>query len=70
LGRLLDEAVALDPQFKQFADFTDSLTDQFWAQHYPGGDLQGCGSDYDMLREQTALLVDLILQITLGGKPS
>lgn len=39
LGALVAEAVDLDSRFTAFEDFADSLTDQFWAQHYPGGDL-------------------------------
>jgi HEPN domain-containing protein len=49
LSHLLDQAIPFDPAFKSYADLTESLTDQFWAQHYPGGDLEGFGSNYDEL---------------------
>lgn len=60
LGALVAEAVALDSRFSAFEDFADSLTDQFWAQHYPGGDLTDVGRDYAGLRESLAELVALI----------
>jgi HEPN domain-containing protein len=60
LGALLAEAVNLDQRFSAFGDFADSLTDQFWAQHYPGGDLEGVGQDYPALRQSLGHLVDLI----------
>ncbi|HOX04721.1 MAG TPA: hypothetical protein P5555_21230 [Candidatus Paceibacterota bacterium] len=36
-------------------------TAQFWAQHYPGGDLTEVGADYDQLRHDVGEMVDLIL---------
>ncbi len=39
LAFLLDECVAREPRFEVFQDLAESLTEQFWAQHYPGGDL-------------------------------
>lgn len=60
LGALVAEAVNLDPQFTAFEDFADNLTDQFWAQHYPGGDLTGVGQDYPILRSTLGELVVLI----------
>lgn len=60
LGALVAEAVKLDPRFTAFEDFADSLTDQFWAQHYPGGDLEEVGHDYPALRQSIEDLVRLI----------
>lgn len=60
LGALVAEAVNLDPRFSAFEDFADNLTDQFWAQHYPGGDLDGVGQDYPELRHALGELVALI----------
>jgi hypothetical protein len=39
----------------------EKLTIQFWAQHYPGGDLTEVGADYDLLRHEIGDLVILIL---------
>ena len=60
LGALVAEAVALDARFAVFGDFADSLTDQFWAQHYPGGDLTEIGHDYPALRRSMGEMVNLI----------
>jgi len=60
LGALVAEAVKLDPRFSAFEDFADNLTDQFWAQHYPGGDLDEVGQDYPDLRHALGGLVALI----------
>ena len=60
LGALVAEAVNLDLRFSAFEDFADNLTDQFWAQHYPGGDLDGVGQDYPELRRDLGELVALI----------
>ena len=60
LGALVAEAVNMDPRFSAFEDFADNLTDQFWAQHYPGGDLDGVGQDYPELRLALGELVALI----------
>lgn len=60
LATLLDEAVAIDRRFEAFADLCERLTAQFWAQHYPGGDLEGVGDDYDDLRRSADGLIELI----------
>lgn len=60
LGALVTEAVELDARFAAFEDFADSLTDQFWAQHYPGGDLTEVGHDYPVLRRSLGEMVNLI----------
>ncbi len=60
LGALVAEAVNLEPSFSAFEDFADSLTDQFWAQHYPGGDLDEVGNDYPNLRRSLGEMVQLI----------
>lgn len=61
LNRLLDVAARYDQRFQPFAPLAQSLTEQFWAQHYPGEDLSDVGSDYDILRQQAGDLVALIL---------
>ena len=60
LSMLLDAAVRKDSQFRQFADLCDNLTAQYWAQHYPGGDLTDVGADFGQLRQQAGELVALI----------
>ena len=57
---LMEESEAYDAAFGQFFDFADALTQKFFAQHYPGSDLEDVLTDYDELREQTILLIDLI----------
>jgi hypothetical protein len=39
------------------------LTEQLWAQHYPGGDLTGIGANYRELREQAGRLVALVQEM-------
>ena len=61
LNRLVEAAMAFDPQFGDFAELAHSLTEQFWEQHYPGGDLTEVGSDYEVLRQQAGEMIALIL---------
>lgn len=61
LGELLADAVGFDSRFSAFQQLADNLTDQFWAQHYPGGDLTGVGSDDLQVRQEVEALVQLIL---------
>jgi len=58
------EAKKFEQQFGAFDDLCENLTEQFWAQHYPGGDLSTVGSDYEELRQQTGELVVLIHTLT------
>jgi len=37
-----------------------SLTEQFWEQHYPGGDLDEVGHDYSALRQALGEMVQII----------
>lgn len=62
LNRLVAEAARQDPRFVEFAAVARSLTEQFWEQHYPGGDLTEVGSDYDELRKAVGEMVELIEQ--------
>lgn len=70
LSTLLDAVIARDSRFIQFADLCESLTAQFWGQHYPGGDLTDVGSDYDELRQQAGELIALILTSVPPCSPS
>ncbi|MBP7950714.1 MAG: hypothetical protein KA004_13770 [Verrucomicrobiales bacterium] len=59
--------MALDPRFSAFEDFADGLTNQFWAQHYPGGDLTEVGHDYPDLRRFMGEMAALI-KAELGSR--
>ena len=61
LAPLVEAAAKFDQRFTAFYELAYSLTEQFWAQHYPGDDLSEVGSDYQMLREQAGKLIALIL---------
>jgi HEPN domain-containing protein len=63
LAYLLDECVARESRFDEFQDLAESLTEQFWAQHHPGGDLTGVGSDYATLRADAGRLVALVREL-------
>lgn len=60
LSRLLAEACGFDPRYEIFAEATLSLTEQFWEQHYPGGDLDEVGKDYSILRESVGEMIAII----------
>lgn len=60
LGLLIAQASHLDPQFVHFAETSQILTEQFWEQHYPGGDLDEVGQDYPVLRQSLGEMVTLI----------
>ena len=62
LGALMAEAVNLAPKFVAFEDFADNLTDQFWAQHDPGGDL-------DEVATTTRPCVSLLVKWLSSSKP-
>ena len=60
LRQLVSEAFNYDQTFSRFNDWATCLTEQFWAQHYPGDDLTDVGSDYETLRQQAGELIALI----------
>jgi HEPN domain-containing protein len=62
LERLINEAARFDGQFSKFLPFAIELTEDFFAQHYPGDDTTNVGQNYDMLRQQAAELVAIIQQ--------
>ena len=61
LARLLECAIGFDPRLAKYALLADALTQQFWAQHYPGGDLTDVGADYELLSKEASELADVIL---------
>jgi hypothetical protein len=69
LSTILDAAVERDSSFKSFADLCEKLTAQYWAQHYPGGDLEDVGSDYEVLRQQAGEMIVFILASVPPDKP-
>lgn len=60
LSLLIAQACQFDPQFANFAETSRILTEQFWEQHYPGGDLDEVGQDYPALRQSLGKMVALI----------
>ena len=63
LQRLLADAEAYDARFAQFEDLAENLTQDFFAQHYPGSDLTEVGKNYPQLRQQTGDLLALIKEL-------
>jgi len=62
LTHLLQSCIDRDRRFEAFQDLAECLTEQFWAQHYPGGDISGVGHNYELMRKQVAELVTLVLE--------
>ena len=62
LRKLLSEAMTYDPAWTGFQALADELTDDFFAQHYPGGDWTNVGQNYETLRKQAGEIVSLIEQ--------
>ena len=60
LVTLVAEAARFEPAFDQYRAFAQELTDDFFAQHYPGEDWQQIGQNYPGLRKQTDEIVELI----------
>jgi HEPN domain-containing protein len=60
LAWLIRAAKNFDPAFWSFAAFAEELTEDFFAQHYPGEDTTLLGQNYDKLRERTGELIALI----------
>ncbi len=68
-GRLrsADRRFAADPRFDALSPAMERLTDQFWAQHYPGGDVSSVGSDFRDLRKAVGSLLD-VFESVLGRR--
>jgi len=62
LSHLLQACIDRDMRFEVFQNLADELTEQYWAQHYPGGDISSVGSNYVVMRNQVAALVALVLE--------
>ena len=63
LDRLVKEAVLFDRRFAAFQTFASELTEDFFDQHYPGGDMTSVGENYDTHRKQAGEMIELIRQI-------
>jgi HEPN domain-containing protein len=69
LERLIKEATAIQPEFSRFLPFAIELTEDFFTQHYPGDDTTNLGNNYDMLRQQTGEMINLIQRELPGHFP-
>lgn len=57
LERLVREAVQFESSFFRFYDLSEELTDDFFAQHYPGEDTTNVGANYEKMRAATGELI-------------
>ena len=62
LDQLMSEAESYDARFGRFHPFAEELTEDFFAQHYPGKDLRTVGENYEKLRADAGELIELIKQ--------
>lgn len=62
LQKLLQEAQRYEPDFGNFDAVAKELTEDFFAQHYPGGDWSNVGANYETLRAQVGQMLELIQQ--------
>jgi HEPN domain-containing protein len=59
---LFQDAIARQSRFAQFELFARALTEDFFAQHYPGEDLTGVGVDHEQQLLQADELAALLPQ--------
>jgi HEPN domain-containing protein len=62
LAHLVAEASRFESALAEVAESAADLTEQFWAQHYPGGDLTDVAGNYNDLRGAVALIAVLTTQ--------
>jgi len=60
LNRLLATSCDFNNEFVAFVSACQNLTEQFWEQHYPGGDLDEVGEGYADLRNAIGEMTSLI----------
>jgi len=60
LERLVKEAAIFSPEFAQFRKFALELTEDFFAQHYPGEDTTETGQNYVVLRKEAGEMIQLL----------
>jgi HEPN domain-containing protein len=59
LDVLVEQATTYDARFDPFMELAEDLTEQFFAQHYPGSDLTDVGANYPELRVRVNALIQL-----------
>ena len=57
LERLVTEAIQFDKTFDKFYGLSEELTDDFFAQHYPGEDTTHVGENYQQMRAAAGELI-------------
>ena len=62
LVTLVGEAATFDIRLNGYRAFAQELTDDFFAQHYPGEDWKLVGQNYSVLRQQTDEIIAIIKQ--------
>ena len=62
LGTLIKDCLSYDQAFAGFATMAAELTQDFFAQHYPGEEMADVGSNYEEWRAQVGQIVELIQQ--------
>ena len=63
LTHLIREAGNRDHRFQEYLPLAEELTEDFFSQHYPGGDTTDTGENYEAMREQLGNLVGLIASL-------
>jgi HEPN domain-containing protein len=63
LKTLIDSAREKDARFGTFAEWAETLTNDFFIAHYPMGDEQELKQDYQPLQQQTDNLIILIKEL-------
>src|SRR6266853_6177708 len=57
---LIKEAAKYNPRFADYLPMAEELTEDFFAQHYPGEDMTLTGENYDEVRARAGELINLI----------
>ena len=60
LQNLMHEAAQRDPRFTTYLPLARELTEEFFAVHYPGGNVEEIGEHFAERRATTAALLELI----------
>ena len=60
LGLLTRAAIGFNLQFNGFVPTATELTEKFFEQHYPGGDLTELAKNYETLRAKVGEMIELI----------
>jgi HEPN domain-containing protein len=60
LHDLVAAAAEYDQSFNRFERLAEDLTEDFFAQHYPGEDLADLGNQYELNRQELTELLELV----------